>query len=59
MEVARRFLARAPTPTAAYLALECALMYHYVQCGGTPEEFVRRYGAVFRRQFGWMCSAAG
>lgn len=57
MEVANLFLARAPTPTAAYLALECALLRHYVRGGGTPEEFVRRYGATFRREFGWMCSA--
>ena len=55
MDVARFFLARGPDPLTAYLELECALMRQYVKVGGTPEEFVRRFGPAFRRAFGWMC----
>ena len=55
MDLALYFLARSASPLAAYLALQSVLLRHYVARGGRPEEFVRRYGAAFRRRFGWMC----
>ncbi|CAN5165947.1 hypothetical protein BH23GEM4_BH23GEM4_23580 [soil metagenome] len=51
MEIARRYLARHPTPLAAYLALQCALMRRYLARGGTEEEFCARLAPAFHRRY--------
>ena len=52
MEVARRFLREHHGGSAAYLALQLALMRHYVARGGTAEEFCARLAPAFRRRWG-------
>jgi hypothetical protein len=52
MEVARRFLREHRGGSAAYLALQLALMRHYVARGGTAEEFCARLAPAFRRRWG-------
>lgn len=54
MIVAERFLVRYPNRLAAYLALECTLMRHFLARGGSPEEFVARLGEAFHRRYAWM-----
>jgi hypothetical protein len=52
MEVARRFIREHRGGSAAYLALQLALMRHYVARGGTAEEFCARLAPAFRRRWG-------
>ncbi len=52
MEIARRFLDTQPTRFGAYVALQCALMRHYIARGGTAEEFCQRLAPVFHRRYG-------
>ncbi|HET8656208.1 MAG TPA: hypothetical protein VFL93_11880 [Longimicrobiaceae bacterium] len=54
MNLAHRFLHRYPNRLEAYLALECTLMRRYLVRGGTPDDFVRRFGRAFHRHFAWM-----
>lgn len=51
MELSRQFAARYPTGFAAYLALEVALMRHFVARGGTEEEFCVRLAPAFHRRY--------
>lgn len=51
MEIARRYIARYPTPLAAYLALQCALMRRYLARGGTEEELCARLAPAFHRRY--------
>jgi hypothetical protein len=50
MEVARRFAALYPNGYDAYLALQCALMRHYIARGGTASDFCARLAPAFRRR---------
>jgi hypothetical protein len=50
LEIARRFRASQPNGLAAYLALQRALMRHYVALGGTEAEFCERLAAAFHRR---------
>ena len=52
MEVARRFLREHRRGPAVYLALQLALMRHYVARGGTAETFCDRLAPAFRRRWG-------
>jgi hypothetical protein len=54
MELARRYLARHRTAYAAYIALQRALMRHYIARGGSAGDFCSRLAPVFRRRFGSM-----
>jgi hypothetical protein len=51
MEVSRRYLIGHPSPLAAYLALQCALMRRFVAGGGTLEDFCSRLAPVYRRRY--------
>jgi hypothetical protein len=51
MEVARRYIEEHPTRFAAYVALQCALMRHYLARGGTQEDFCLRLAPVFHRRY--------
>jgi len=52
MEVARRFLNEHRGGSAAYLALQLALMRRYVARGGTAEDFCAILAPAFRRRWG-------
>jgi hypothetical protein len=52
VEITRRYLVSRPTPLAAYLALQRALMRRFVAGGGSADEFCLRLAPVFRRRFG-------
>lgn len=52
MELVHGYLARYPTRLAAYLALQRALMRHYVARGGTAEGFSAHLSAAYRQRFG-------
>lgn len=57
MILAQKYLARYKTPFAAYMALQRALMVHYLLRGGSEEQwcahmaprFEKRYGPLFDR----------
>ena len=57
MILAQKYLARHKTPFAAYMALQRALMMHYMLRGGTEEQWCKlmaprfhgRYAHVFDR----------
>jgi hypothetical protein len=51
MEITRKYLVGHPSPLAAYLALQCALMRRFVAGGGTLEEFCERLAPAYRRRF--------
>jgi len=51
MEVMRRHIAMQPTPLAAYLALESALMRRFLARGGTVEEFCERLAPTYHRRY--------
>ncbi|MDQ3556660.1 MAG: hypothetical protein M3409_07765 [Gemmatimonadota bacterium] len=51
VEIIRSFVETSPSGFRAYLALQCALMRHYVARGGTEEEFCVRLAPVFHRRF--------
>lgn len=50
LEISRRFCALHDTGLGAYLALQRALMRHYVARGGTEAEFCARLAAAFHRR---------
>lgn len=50
--LAERFLARHPSPFAAYMALQRSLCAHHVASGrGSAADFVERHGARFRARY--------
>ena len=51
MVLAQQYLARHESPFAAYMALQRALMRHYVSRGGTEELWCSRIAPVFRRRY--------
>lgn len=62
LEITRRFTARHGTGLRAYMALQRALMLHYVARGGTEAEFCERLAEAFYRRHGQLidsCDALG
>ena len=51
MILAQKYLARCETPFAAYMALQRALMVHYMSRGGTEENWCERIAPAFRRRY--------
>ena len=51
MILAQRFLARYETPFAAYMALQRALLVHYLSRGGTEERWCAEIAPLFRRRY--------
>lgn len=51
MEIMRRHIATQPTPLAAYLALQSALMRRFLARGGTAEEFCERLAPIYHRRY--------
>ena len=51
MEIMRRHIATQPTPLAAYLALQSALMRRFLARGGTAEEFCERLAPTYHRRY--------
>jgi hypothetical protein len=49
--LAQKYLARCETPFAAYMALQRALMVHYMSRGGTEENWCERIAPAFRRRY--------
>jgi hypothetical protein len=52
LEITRRFTASYGTGFCAYLALQRALMGHFVARGGTEAEFCERLAEAFHRRHG-------
>lgn len=52
LEIERRFTAFYGSGLTAYLALQRALMRHFVAQGGTEAEFCERLAPVFRERHG-------
>lgn len=59
MEIARRFIRSAPSPFAAYLSLQTALMQRHVARGGTMEDFCQRLAPVFHRRWATLLLDGG
>jgi hypothetical protein len=55
--LASYYLARTPSPLAAYNTLQVRLMLRFIGRGGTAAEWVTHYAEPFRRRFGWMLAA--
>ena len=51
MILAQKYLARYDTPFAAYMALQRALLLHYLSRGGTEEQWCREIAPIFRRRY--------
>jgi hypothetical protein len=51
MILAQRFLARYETPFAAYMALQRALLVHYLSRGGTEERWCAEIAPLFSRRY--------
>lgn len=51
MILAQKYLARCDTPFAAYMALQRALLVHYLSRGGTEERWCREIAPIFRRRY--------
>ena len=51
MILAQKYLARYETPFAAYMALQRALMVHYLSRGGTEERWCNRIAPTFRARY--------
>lgn len=51
MILAQQYLARHKTPFAAYMALQRALLVHYMTLGGTEENWCERIAPAFRRRY--------
>jgi hypothetical protein len=49
--LAQKYLARYETPFAAYMALQRALLVHYLTRGGTEENWCERIAPAFRRRY--------
>ncbi|MGQ0562772.1 MAG: hypothetical protein ACT443_12970 [Gemmatimonadota bacterium] len=58
MILAQRYLARYESPFAAYMALQRALMLHYLSRGGTAEHWCQRIAPIFRRRYQPVFAAA-
>ena len=50
-ELARLYLARCGTRFGAYMALQAALMRHYMARGGSAAEFCERLSPAFHRRY--------
>ncbi|MGH7468407.1 MAG: hypothetical protein ACRENP_10530 [Longimicrobiales bacterium] len=57
MILAQQYLARHTSPFAAYMALQRALLGHYLIQGGTTEMWVKRIAPAFRRRYAPVFSA--
>ena len=51
MILAQKYLARCETPFAAYMALQRALMIHYVLRGGTEESWCTHIAPHFHERY--------
>jgi hypothetical protein len=51
MILAQRYLARYETPFAAYMALQRALLLHYMSRGGTAEKWCAKIAPLFQRRY--------
>lgn len=51
MILAQKYLARYDTPFAAYMALQRALLLHYLSRGGTEERWCAEIAPIFRRRY--------
>ena len=51
MILAQKYLARYETPFAAYMALQRALMLHYLSRGGTEQNWCERIAPIFHRRY--------
>lgn len=51
MILAQKYLARYETPFAAYMALQRALMLHYLSKGGTEERWCAQIAPIFQRRY--------
>lgn len=51
MILAQKYLARYKTPFAAYMALQRALMMHYLLRGGTEEKWCSQMAPRFHRRY--------
>lgn len=51
MLLAQKYLARYDTPFAAYMALQRALLVHYLSRGGTEERWCQAIAPIFRRRY--------
>ena len=52
MILAQQYMARHQTPFAAYMALQRALLFHFLVRGGTPEQWCRQLAPAFNRRYG-------
>ena len=51
MILAQKYLARYATPFAAYMALQRALMMHYLSRGGSEQKWCERMAPLFHRRY--------
>jgi hypothetical protein len=51
MILAQKFLARYGTPFAAYMALQRALMLHYMTRGGSEEKWCSELAPLFQERY--------
>lgn len=51
MILAQKFLARYGTPFAAYMALQRALMLHYMTRGGSEEKWCTELAPLFQERY--------
>lgn len=58
MILAQKYLARYDTPFAAYMALQRALLLHYLSRGGTEEKWCTEIAPIFRRRYQPVFTAA-
>ena len=54
MILAQKYLARYETPFAAYMALQRALMLHYLSRGGSEQMWCERIAPLFHRRYEQM-----
>ena len=59
MLLAHTYLARYETPFAAYMALQRALLFHFLVRGGTPEQWSRMLAPAFSRRYGPVFGVRG
>ena len=51
MILAQKYLARYGTPFAAYMALQRALMLHYMARGGSEEHWCNSLAPIFQERY--------
>lgn len=51
MILAEKYLARYGTPFAAYMALQRALMLHYLSLGGSEQRWCEDIAPVFQKRY--------